>query len=149
LAGGGGARRGVGATVLSTGRCGRAAARGARAVLGARRAALGEASGRRCRHSGRRRGGSVGAWAAVLGGGGARRGVGDGGAGRFSGQPQRCRWLIPARVDLRNAKSEGRGRRRRGRRFYTPPPFSPGWELKPGLKGVFSPGLSPQPGLKG
>jgi hypothetical protein len=36
-----------------------------------------------------------------------------------------------------------------GRRLYTPPPFSPGWGFKPGLKGVFSPGLNPQPGLKG
>jgi hypothetical protein len=79
-------------------------------------------------------------------GGGGFGDVGSIGGGEFLGDPNDHRLEGVLVWASRSAKCR-LGRRRRGRRLLYPP-FSPGWWLQPGLKGVFSPGWWLQSGLK-
>jgi hypothetical protein len=128
-------------------------ARGRRCGLGgvedgAHGAAGGVGDGARRRCSGRRRGQRAArreatGTAALLGEASAR-------GTRLGWRPRgRRRWPTATiggvfcvgglRLERKFAKCEW-GRRRGAARAFIPPPFSPGWWLQPGLKGVFSPG---------
>jgi hypothetical protein len=72
------------------------------------------------------------------------------GEGRRWRRPQRladaCLGVVWGRLFRLSVRERNGGKKTR---LIYPPPFSPGWWLQSGIKGVFSPGWIHQPGLKG